>query len=128
MFRGRVKGGPWIMGFPLQVNGEWYMSDSDGFRHKVDGDTVTQNTFRPCKDGTMMFEGDMIVAGTGPESSVVTIVWDEQKAGFDTEPRITYAEWGWSEAVIDKNHELRLIGDRWDGVTNPKLLWAMQLK
>lgn len=110
--RGKSKQGCWYFGKPVKVRGKWYIDEGEGSKVEVIPETISQSTGKPSKDRTLVFEGDfLLVANTDK----VTVVWCDEIAGFDTEPLISYADWGWNETMVDHIDRVRIIGNKWDG-------------
>jgi hypothetical protein len=114
LYRGKAKdGGQWVFGRPQKnsITGKWYIHEGRTAT-EVDPNTISQSTGKSVKGNTMVFEGDTLLVA---KTEKVTVVWDDELAGFDTKPRITYASWSWHEATVDHSGRLEIIGNQWDG-------------
>ena len=74
----------------------------------VHQDTICQAIGQTDKYGKEIYCGDKLLI-SGEE--IVTVVWDEQACGFNAEPAITYASWGWHETMADHTRRIEVIGN-----------------
>lgn len=101
--------------------------DRDWHGERVDPDTVGQFTGLTDKNGTKIFEGD-IVAGTAYSSECIgVIVWIDEIGGFGVRYRSREDPTSWENSSILKavsmgrqdNYAAQIIGNIYD---NPELL------
>lgn len=90
-----------------------YGSFHSHFGKLMQGTGIEISTKKGIKE---IFEGDILKVA---KTDIVTVVWDKQIGGFNTEPRIEYADWGWRESVTDHTDRIEIIGNIYD---NPNLL------
>ena len=92
LFRGKsVVQGEWVCGNLLMTHGEPYIApltsdigDVHGWR--VDPETVDQCTGKNDKDGTWIFEGDIMKFELFPGASCIGVVkWSEKDCAFFTQ-------------------------------------------
>ena len=124
-FRGKtVDGGEWIYGDLIQMDdecyiqhteyvsqGEWDSSYTDCVGEVVDTETVGQYTGLTDKNGTKIFEGDIIKIN---EQYTRVVRYSEVKASF-----VTCDENQWLGYLKDYNKPIRVIGNIYD---NPEIL------
>lgn len=121
LFRGKTLRGPWVEGyygkfrdscqiFEPREDARFLGSSIGGLWHIVDPETVSQFTGKLDKDGTKIFEGDIVRAKMdyGPGGyfdAIVPIAFEEECGGY---------EWQYFDMST-----IKVIGNRWD---NPELL------
>lgn len=123
-FRIRYRDNTWYYGMPLTriKNDSVGFQSFDGSYYDLFADAITlgQYTGRTDKNGTKIFEGD-IVKGNFPYAEKCVVVWDNKRCGFYLKP-ITH----WGKASTDKYYKLNscvleIIGNIYD---NTELLEA----
>lgn len=143
MFRGiDINTGEWVHGyyvkrlvvFPNKATAYQYGIVAHGNNVKyppvesreypVHPDSIAQNTGKKDKYfeniyGSIFIEGRMSKGGDVLEiakSEIVSVQWNQQVAGFDTEPEISFCDWGWNETCADHLGRVKIIGTQWEGV------------
>jgi hypothetical protein len=114
----------------------WGMVDclgSAGIKNTLWGDAEAPTRLRPYdtrnksqqftgkhdKYGDKIYVGDFLKISN---SEIVLVVFDEQTGNFDSNPRISYAEWGWDETMIDHTGRIEVIGNI---IENPELEYEL---
>jgi len=135
MFRGiDIKTGEWVYGYYVaaNMNTHWIVQMNCfgdllkglDYPHQVHPDSIAQNTGKKDKYfeniyGSIFIEGRMSKGGDVLEiakSEIVSVQWNQQVAGFDTEPEISFCDWGWNETCADHLGRVKIIGTQWEGV------------
>lgn len=96
-------------------DGAWMWEGKSESFHSHFGELM-YGTGRGDKTGQEIFEGDILEIS---KRDIVAVIWDQQIAGFNTTPLITYADRGWRETVTDHTKHIKILGNIYE---NPELL------
>ena len=119
LFRGkRIKDGKWVYGYYFNVTivgTNHYIKVPEGNDLLVDPVTIGQCTELTDKNGTRIFEGDIVRNGWTKSAETLTISWDDKRACF-----VAKSDFSYREAYVIA-YECQVIGDIHD---NPELIKA----
>lgn len=121
LFRGKRKdNGEWVQGYlyrsSKKLNPFIMLKSEKGARYEVNADTVGQYTGLTDKNGTKIFEGDIVDFSKHPDNGDYgTVIYDADETAFGIEYYNIYR--GLGENYYPKNIEV--IGNIYD---NPELL------
>lgn len=128
LFRGkRVDNGEWVKGDLIKCKDKCYIHPNANIfqvhnalsklivLHEVIPETVGQYTGLTDKNGTKIFEGDILIADFDYKKEPIEVIY--YKCGFKLKSKHCKEVYDYS--IHDETPELEVIGNKWD---NPELL------
>lgn len=115
LFRGKHKGdGDWVYGVPIQCyDGDWQIC-TDAYKYTVNPQTIGQYTGLKDKNGTKIFEGDIVEFATKKCKVVFENRYGTAYYGIVIAENET---WGFDN--MTRAESVKVIGNKYD---NPELL------
>ena len=87
---------------------EFFIVTEDEIWHWVEADSIGWNGGPTDRHAESIYTGDILRIA---KAQVVVVGWNSMTGSFESNPSISYAEWGWDETMTDKTKFVEIIGN-----------------